>query len=165
MHIRDKYTDLLLIILKERFKNIKFIMIGSGMYADFFQKFFINCPLVVIPEINKSIQDIYLEDILKIISYKSTEETLVDKNMQKETILLEQWNIEKRRNNFKNKSFVASENNNNNHSIVEKESLPKEILVKEANTAIYKAWVEISSRSLNDLLDLINFQKLDGFFF
>ena len=120
--------------------------------------------MVVIPEVNKSIQDIYLEDILKIISYKSTEETLVDKNMQKETILLEQWNIEKRRNNFKNKSFVASENNNN-HSIVEKESLPKEILVKEANTAIYKAWVEISSRSLNDLLDLINFQKLDGFFF
>ena len=163
MHIRDKYTDLLLIILKERFKNIKFIMIGSGMYADFFQKFLINCPLVVIPEVNKSIQDIYLEDILKITSYKSTDETFVDKNMQKETILLEQWNIEKRRNYFKNKSFVGSENNN--HSIVEKESLPKEILVKEANTAIYKAWVEISSRSLNDLLDLINFQKLDGFFF
>jgi hypothetical protein len=91
------------------------------------------------------------------------DETFVDKNMQKETILLEQWNIEKRRNNFKNKSFVGSENNN--HSIVEKESLPKEILVKEANTAIYKAWVEISSRSLNDLLDLINFQNLDGFFF
>ena len=96
-------------------------------------------------------------------SFKSTDEKFVDKNMQKETILLEQWNIEKRRNYFKNKNFVGSENNN--HSIVEKESLPKEILVKEANTAIYKAWVEISSRSLNDLLDLINFQKLDGFFF
>ena len=48
--MRDKYGDLILILIKDilvKYKHIKFILIGSGANMELFQKYFNHCPVVL----------------------------------------------------------------------------------------------------------------------
>lgn len=47
--MRDKYSDLMLVLIKDilvKYKHIKFILIGTAVNMEFFQKYFNHCPIV-----------------------------------------------------------------------------------------------------------------------
>ncbi|KRT80786.1 Ankyrin repeat-containing protein [Oryctes borbonicus] len=75
IHERDKFTDFLLIYLKEnlaRFNNLKIILMSATMDVDLFLDYFNKEPSVLsIPGRNFPITEWFLDDTLALINYKS----------------------------------------------------------------------------------------------
>lgn len=50
IQLRDKYCDLILVLVKEilvKYKFVKFVLIGVSTSNDFFQKYFNHCPIII----------------------------------------------------------------------------------------------------------------------
>lgn len=147
-HFRDQFSDFNLILLKEKFKNLKLILVGSPLTSEIYQKFFNPFPFIILPELKKTVQEFYLEDILKMINFKT--DMSQSKNASSIS-LLEQWCIEKRR-SFKNKiDFDQLEFN-----------YDKSNLDKLADLFIYNSWTFENLKFLHSLIDLIQNHNLDS---
>jgi hypothetical protein len=173
MHVRDKYIDFLLVMLREKFKNIKFIMIGSTVTTNDIQKIFPNCPFVMVPKTAKKCQESYLEDILKMIGFKhshlnensSTTSNSSKCNQSAKVILLEQWCTEKQSFQIKNKASTLQSDNNYQNSpllINQGESPSQERLNQLADFYLSDSFIEENLKSLYCLLQLIQFHNLNG---
>lgn len=75
IHERDKFTDFLLIYLRENLKNysnLKLILMSATMDIDSFMEYFNNEPSILsIPGRNFSIAEWFLDDTLSLINYSS----------------------------------------------------------------------------------------------
>lgn len=74
IHERDRYSDFLLICLRECLINhphLRLILMSATMDINLFQKYFNNAPVVFIPGRLHPVQDYYLDDILQMINYES----------------------------------------------------------------------------------------------
>lgn len=129
------------------------------MTSDLFLKFFHQCPVIIIPDYKKNIQEFYLEEILKIINY-NPEQAMVDKNNQSKILILEQWCIEKRRSSKSSATDYILTFDSTKINEIDKESL-----MKLADSLIYTSWIDENIKCLYDLLDLIQFHNLNGYYF
>lgn len=84
VHERNKYTDILLICIKDNLKNypnLRVILMSATLNVDTFAKYFNNCPTVNIPGNLFTVEEFYLEDVLKIVGFNK------DKQIAKELAL------------------------------------------------------------------------------
>ncbi|KAG6452028.1 hypothetical protein O3G_MSEX007431 [Manduca sexta] len=85
VHERDKFSDFLLIALRDalpRFKDLKLILMSATMDTQIFSRYFNNCPVVTIPGRLHEVQLYYLEDVLKITQYKTKKMQIVEKDLK-----------------------------------------------------------------------------------
>ncbi|CAG5059084.1 unnamed protein product [Parnassius apollo] len=74
VHERDKFSDFLLIALRDalpRFKDLKLLLMSATCDTQIFSRYFNNCPVITIPGRLHEVQRYYLEDVLKITQYRS----------------------------------------------------------------------------------------------
>ncbi|XP_063383096.1 3'-5' RNA helicase YTHDC2-like [Cydia fagiglandana] len=74
VHERDKFSDFLLIALRDalpRCKDLKLILMSATMDTQIFSRYFNNCPVITIPGRLHEVQRYYLEDILKLTQYRT----------------------------------------------------------------------------------------------
>ena len=126
----------------------------------------------MVPEAAKKCQESYLEDILKMIGYKNnhlnennTSSSSSKCNQNAKVILLEQWCIEKRTFQMKNKVStlqLAQQYQSNPLLIKQEESPSKERLTQLADFYLSDSFIEENLKSLHCLLQLIQFHNLDG---
>ncbi|GBP79903.1 Probable ATP-dependent RNA helicase YTHDC2 [Eumeta japonica] len=85
VHERDKFSDFLLIALRDnlpRFKDLKVILMSATMDTQIFSRYFNNCPVITIPGRLHEVQRYYLEDILKITQYKTKKMIKTEKELK-----------------------------------------------------------------------------------
>ncbi|RVE42597.1 hypothetical protein evm_012766 [Chilo suppressalis] len=85
VHERDKFSDFLLIALRDalpRFKELKLILMSATCDTQIFSRYFNNCPVVTIPGRLHEVQRFYLEDILRITQYKTKKMMQVEKELK-----------------------------------------------------------------------------------
>ncbi|KAF9424522.1 hypothetical protein HW555_000333 [Spodoptera exigua] len=85
VHERDKFSDFLLIALRDalpRCKDLKLILMSATMDTQIFSRYFNNCPVITIPGRLHEVQRYYLEDILKISQYKTPKMAQVEKELK-----------------------------------------------------------------------------------
>lgn len=85
VHERDKFSDFLLIALRDalpRCKDLKLILMSATMDTQIFSRYFNNCPVITIPGRLHEVQRFYLEDILKITQYKTPKMIQVEKELK-----------------------------------------------------------------------------------
>ncbi|CAH0687952.1 unnamed protein product [Spodoptera exigua] len=85
VHERDKFSDFLLIALRDalpRCKDLKLILMSATMDTQIFSRYFNNCPVITIPGRLHEVQRYYLEDILKISQYKTPKMVQVEKELK-----------------------------------------------------------------------------------
>lgn len=73
VHERDKFSDFLLISLKEGLHlnpNIKIILMSATIDSDLFTKYFNDCPLIQVPGRMYDVETFYLDSVLALIGYK-----------------------------------------------------------------------------------------------
>ncbi|XP_013174019.1 PREDICTED: probable ATP-dependent RNA helicase YTHDC2 [Papilio xuthus] len=74
VHERDKFSDFLLIALRDalpRCKDLKLLLMSATCDTQIFSRYFNNCPVVSIPGRLHEVQRYYLEDVLKMTGYRS----------------------------------------------------------------------------------------------
>ncbi|GFU19130.1 3'-5' RNA helicase YTHDC2 [Nephila pilipes] len=96
LHERDRYSDFLLIILRDlilKFRNLKLILMSAALDMQLFCKYFSNCPVIEVPGRVFEVKTFFLEDILKGTGY--TNPTMLkykkDCEKQKSKKKLEFW--------------------------------------------------------------------------
>ncbi|XP_052758405.1 3'-5' RNA helicase YTHDC2-like [Galleria mellonella] len=85
VHERDKFSDFLLIALRDalpRLKDLKLILMSATMDTQIFSRYFNNCPVITIPGRLHEVQRFYLEDILKITQYRTKKMIQVEKELR-----------------------------------------------------------------------------------
>ena len=76
VHERDQFSDLLLTVLKDilpKQKHIKIIMMSATVDTTVFESYFGRCPALNVPGLCHEVKTLFLEDILKMTSYKEDE--------------------------------------------------------------------------------------------
>lgn len=74
VHERDRFSDFLLICLRECLVNhphLRLILMSATMDINLFQKYFNNAPLYFVPGRMYPVTEYYLDDILQLLSYES----------------------------------------------------------------------------------------------
>ncbi|XP_004518807.1 probable ATP-dependent RNA helicase YTHDC2 [Ceratitis capitata] len=74
IHERDKYTDFILITIKEQLKqnkNLKVILMSATMDINLLSKYFEKCPVVTVPGQGYNVKIFHLEDILYRTGYRT----------------------------------------------------------------------------------------------
>lgn len=72
VHERDRFSDFLLICLRECLihnKNIKLILMSATADTILFQQYFTGLPLIFVPGRQYSVTELYLEDALRFTNY------------------------------------------------------------------------------------------------
>uniref|UniRef100_A0A2A4JX34 RNA helicase n=1 Tax=Heliothis virescens TaxID=7102 RepID=A0A2A4JX34_HELVI len=85
VHERDKFSDFLLIALRDalpRCKDLKLVLMSATMDTQIFSRYFNNCPVITIPGRLHEVQRYYLEDILKISQYRTPKMAQVEKELK-----------------------------------------------------------------------------------
>ncbi|CAG9116732.1 unnamed protein product [Plutella xylostella] len=85
VHERDKFSDFLLIALRDalpRCKELKLILMSATMDTQIFSRYFNNCPVITIPGRLHEVQRYYLEDVLKITQYKTKKMQQVERELK-----------------------------------------------------------------------------------
>ncbi|CAD0202068.1 unnamed protein product [Chrysodeixis includens] len=85
VHERDKFSDFLLIALRDalpRFKELKLVLMSATMDTQIFSRYFNNCPVITIPGRLHEVQRYYLEDVLKLTQYRTAKMTQVEKELK-----------------------------------------------------------------------------------
>ncbi|XP_053612079.1 3'-5' RNA helicase YTHDC2-like [Plodia interpunctella] len=85
VHERDKFSDFLLIALRDalpRLKDLKLILMSATMDTQIFSRYFNNCPVMTIPGRLHEVQRYYLEDILKMTQYRTKRMTQVEHELR-----------------------------------------------------------------------------------
>lgn len=74
IHERDRFSDFLLIILRDalaKFRNLKLILMSAALDLQLFLKYFNGCPVVSVPGKLFDVQELFLEDVLRCTGYLS----------------------------------------------------------------------------------------------
>ncbi|XP_068622480.1 3'-5' RNA helicase YTHDC2-like [Battus philenor] len=85
VHERDKFSDFLLIALRDalpRFKDLKLLLMSATCDTQIFSRYFNNCPVVTIPGRLHEVQRYYLEDVLKMTHYRSKKMVQAEKELR-----------------------------------------------------------------------------------
>eukprot|EP00794_Sanderia_malayensis_P018689 gene18689-20576_t len=72
IHERDKFSDYLLICLRDQLKsnrNLKVILMSAALNVELFKDYFGNCPVVHVPTMCHKVESYFLEDILLMTGY------------------------------------------------------------------------------------------------
>lgn len=78
IHERDRFSDFLLICLREcliNYPNLRLILMSATMDYESFKRYFNNAPVMVIPGRNYTVREYFLEDILPMIKYEPRGDT------------------------------------------------------------------------------------------
>lgn len=76
VHEREKFTDFLLIGIKDAIRdhpNLKIILMSATINSLHFSQYFDNCPIIDIPGQCFEVQTIYLGDLLLKTEYKTAD--------------------------------------------------------------------------------------------
>ncbi|KAK7115641.1 3'-5' RNA helicase YTHDC2-like [Littorina saxatilis] len=68
VHERDRFSDFLLLCLKEalpRFKHLKLVLMSAALNIQLFTAYFNGCPVVKVPGTTFNVEEYFLEDVLK----------------------------------------------------------------------------------------------------
>ncbi|UYV78743.1 YTHDC2 [Cordylochernes scorpioides] len=74
VHERDKFSDFLLLILRDlllKFRNLKLILMSANLDTQLFVKYFGNCPIIEVPGRVHEVKEYFLEDILRVTNYST----------------------------------------------------------------------------------------------
>ena len=74
IHERDKYSDYLLICIRDHlksYKNLRVILMSAALNVNLFKEYFGGCQVIHIPAMCHSIETFFLEDVLHITGYKN----------------------------------------------------------------------------------------------
>lgn len=85
VHERDKFSDFLLIALRDalpKHKDLKLVLMSATMDTQIFSRYFNNCPVITIPGRLHEVQRYYLEDVLKITKYRTPKMVQVEKELK-----------------------------------------------------------------------------------
>ncbi|CAK1542369.1 unnamed protein product [Leptosia nina] len=84
VHERDKFSDFLLIALRDalRSKDLKVILMSATMDTQIFSRYFNGCPVISIPGRLHDVQRHYLEDILKLTKYTNKKMIQVERELR-----------------------------------------------------------------------------------
>lgn len=83
VHERGMDSDFLLILLKDLIKirnDLKIILMSATIDADMFSNYFNNCKVIKIQGFTFPVENIYLEDILKLVNYNPSSRKITHKN-------------------------------------------------------------------------------------
>lgn len=72
IHERDKNSDFLLLVLKEKLEqhpNLKLILMSATLNAELWIEYFGNCPIIEIPGHSHEVKYFFLEDVLAFTQY------------------------------------------------------------------------------------------------
>lgn len=75
IHERDRYSDFLLICLREclvNYPHLRLILMSATMDISSFKKYFNNAPFISVPGRQYPVTDYYLDDTLTMLSYESS---------------------------------------------------------------------------------------------
>ncbi|KAL0028223.1 hypothetical protein WJX79_002624 [Trebouxia sp. C0005] len=76
IHERDKFADFLLIMLRDLLPSkphLHLVLMSATLNVALFTDYFHGCPLIQVPGYTYPVQDFYLEDVLKFIGYKASD--------------------------------------------------------------------------------------------
>ncbi|XP_038221277.1 3'-5' RNA helicase YTHDC2-like [Zerene cesonia] len=85
VHERDKFSDFLLIALRDaiaRVKDLKVILMSATMDTQIFSRYFNSCPVITIPGRLHDVQRHYLEDVLKLTKYSNKKMAMVERELK-----------------------------------------------------------------------------------
>ncbi|XP_045500941.1 3'-5' RNA helicase YTHDC2-like [Colias croceus] len=85
VHERDKFSDFLLIALRDalaRIKDLKVILMSATMDTQIFSRYFNSCPVITIPGRLHDVQRYYLEDVLKLTKYSNKKMAKVERELK-----------------------------------------------------------------------------------
>ncbi|XP_049871809.1 3'-5' RNA helicase YTHDC2-like [Pectinophora gossypiella] len=85
VHERDKFSDFLLIALRDalpRCKDLKLILMSATCDTQIFSRYFNNCPVLRIPGRLHEVQRYYLEDVLKMTRYRTKRMQLAETELR-----------------------------------------------------------------------------------
>lgn len=89
IHERDKYSDFLLIVLRETLEinpHLRVILMSATLKTEIFEKYFGSVATVTIPGRTFNIQELFLDDILVLTGYESKAmKNLREKRRREET--------------------------------------------------------------------------------
>jgi ATP-dependent RNA helicase DHX36 len=75
IHERDRFADFLLILIKDLLPqrpDLRVILMSATLHVDLFAGYFQGCPVISVPGFTHSVQDFYLEEILKLTGYQES---------------------------------------------------------------------------------------------
>ncbi|XP_024120086.1 3'-5' RNA helicase YTHDC2 isoform X2 [Oryzias melastigma] len=78
VHERDGLTDFLLTKMRDVLKKIpslKLVLSSASLDVDLFSRYFGGCPVLCLKETQFEVKELFLEDVLKLISFKEKTET------------------------------------------------------------------------------------------
>ncbi|XP_050669842.1 3'-5' RNA helicase YTHDC2-like isoform X6 [Leptidea sinapis] len=85
VHERDKFSDFLLIALRDalaRIHDLKLILMSATCDTQIFSRYFNGCPVITIPGRLFEVQRHYLEDILKLTKYSTKKMVQVERELK-----------------------------------------------------------------------------------
>ncbi|XP_045484287.1 3'-5' RNA helicase YTHDC2 [Pieris rapae] len=84
VHERDKFSDFLLIALRDalRTKDLKVILMSATMDTQIFSRYFNGCPVISIPGRLHDVQRHYLEDVLKLTKYTNKKMSQLERELR-----------------------------------------------------------------------------------
>ncbi|XP_076053319.1 3'-5' RNA helicase YTHDC2-like isoform X3 [Oratosquilla oratoria] len=85
IHERDRFTDFLLIVLKDclpKFRHLKLILMSAALDVNLYAKYFNNCPVIDIPGKCYPVKEYFLEDVLKLTNYMTPSMQRAQKELQ-----------------------------------------------------------------------------------
>ncbi|KAG1669651.1 3'-5' RNA helicase YTHDC2 [Nymphon striatum] len=74
IHEREKLSDFLLIVMRHllpKYPKLKLILMSATLDTDLFIKYFNDCPVIKVPSRTYPVDEVYLEDILEKLEYRS----------------------------------------------------------------------------------------------
>ena len=74
IHERDKFSDYLLICLRDQlksYKNLRVVLMSAALNIDLFRDYFGNCPIIHIPVMCHKVEEYFLEDVLELTGYSN----------------------------------------------------------------------------------------------
>ena len=74
IHERDKFSDYLLICIRDQlksYKNLRVILMSAALNVDLFKEYFGLCQVIHIPTMCHNVETFFLEDVLHMTAYKN----------------------------------------------------------------------------------------------
>ncbi|XP_070542906.1 3'-5' RNA helicase YTHDC2-like [Ptychodera flava] len=180
IHERDKYSDFLMIQMRDMLshnKNLKIVLMSAALDVQLFVRYFSGCPVIEIPGAMFEVKQLFLEDVLKCTGY-------MNKGMEKykrELVKLEQQQSQLNE-WYKQQESKAADiqelhadktpeqedegvimDREEDMSKVEKELDSSELepwLLKEMDNCITDAWLKGSEDSFSQLFHLIHSENV-----
>ncbi|GAB1605067.1 3'-5' RNA helicase YTHDC2-like isoform X2 [Argonauta hians] len=169
IHERDRYSDFLLITLRDllpRFKHLKLVLMSAALNTELFVNYFSNCAFVSIPGTLFDVKEHFLEDVLKWTKYSSKAMEKCKRellNVEKQQKQLSDWcnrklSISNEPEEKPHRTKMAAKNldvlDKAMESVEEKEEL-EPWLMKEMDQLLTDAWLTDSEEAFQQIFNLI----------